>query len=94
MAVEGNSVKMELEVPGDDIVGFEHPPSTPEEKSLLDKAKAALALPLTLFKIPEASNCTVKDANIKIQEEKHEPSEEPEKEATLSLHDEFWSNTR
>lgn len=92
LAVEGNSVKMELQVPGDDIVGFEHAPSTPEETSLLEKAKAKLAEPLVLFTVPPAAKCSVKDAKVKIQEEKHEPGEEPEKEpdGTIAHHNEFF----
>ena len=92
IAIEGSLVKMELEVPGDDIVGFEHAPSTAEEKSLIDKAKATLAQPLALFTVPAAAKCVVKEANVKIQEEKHEPGEEPEKEAdgTVAHHNEFF----
>lgn len=92
IAVEDNNVKMELEVPGADIVGFEHDPSTPEEKNLLEKAKATLAQPITLFTIPGAAKCTVKDAKVTIQEEKHEPGEEPEKEADGSIahHNKFF----
>lgn len=92
LAVEGNSVKMELEVPGDDIVGFEHAPSTPEETSLVEKAKAKLAEPLVLFSVPAAAKCSVKDAKVTIQEEKHEPGEEPEKEpdGTIAHHNEFF----
>ena len=92
IAVEGNSVKMELEVPGGDIVGFEHAPSTPEEKALLEKAKTTLVQPLILFTIPATAKCTVKDAKVTIQEEKHEPGEEPEKEADGSIahHNEFF----
>ena len=72
VAVEGSVIKMELEVPGDDIVGFEHDASTPEEKAAMESAKKSLAQPLSLFKIPDAAKCAVKDAKVSIREEKHE----------------------
>lgn len=72
VAVEGNVLKMELEVPGDDIVGFEHDPSTQEEKAAMESAKKSLADPLNLFKIPDAAKCSVREAKVSIREEKHE----------------------
>ena len=40
---------MELEVPGMDIVGFEHAASTDAQKAAVEKAKAQLAKPLGVF---------------------------------------------
>src|SRR5258708_3075099 len=48
IAVEGNKVSMELEVPGADIVGFEHAAKTDREKAAVETAKTQLAAPLTL----------------------------------------------
>ena len=76
IAVEGNTIKMELEVPGDDIVGFEHDPVSTEEKAAFEKAKTTLAAPLALFKIPETSKCSVTGAKVTIQEEHQEHEEE------------------
>ena len=39
IAIEGNTISMELEVPGMDIVGFEHEPSTPEQKAAVAQAQ-------------------------------------------------------
>ena len=75
LAFEGNSVAIELEAPGDDIVGFEHDPSSTVEKDQIEKAKATLAQPLILFGIPEAAKCKVKEAKVTIQEEQHENDE-------------------
>ncbi len=36
IAIEGKTVSMELEVPGADVVGFEHEPSTPDQKAALE----------------------------------------------------------
>lgn len=72
IAVDGEAISMELEVPGADIVGFEHEASTAQEKSALEKAKATLAAPLEVFKVPQAANCAVKTAKIDVEEEDHD----------------------
>ena len=54
IAIEDKRVSMELEVPGMDIVGFEHAPSTDDQKAAVDKAKARLEKPLGVFSLPAA----------------------------------------
>lgn len=71
IAVEAKRVSMELEVPGMDIVGFEHAPSTKEQTDTVEKAKALLGKPLELFKVPAAAGCTVADAKVAIEAEHH-----------------------
>jgi Protein of unknown function (DUF2796) len=79
IAVEGNSVSMELEVPGADIVGFEHEPGTDEQKAAVEKAKATLADALSVFKLPAGVGCKVAEAEVLIQpEDEHEHAEEHE----------------
>ena len=72
IAVEGNKVTMELEVPGVDIVGFEHAAKTSREKAAVEKAKAQLAAPLTLFALPAAAACRVTEAKIEVENGGHE----------------------
>jgi Protein of unknown function (DUF2796) len=69
IAIDQNNVSIELEAPGADIAGFEHEPSTPEQKAALDKAKAQLNDGLSLFKVPEAAQCKLTDAKIASQAE-------------------------
>ncbi len=76
IAVEDKRVSMELEVPGMDIVGFEHDATTDAQKSAMEKAKAELAKPLDVFKLPAAAGCTVADANIALEAEHHHEGEE------------------
>lgn len=57
MVVEGNKVQVELEVPGMDIVGFEHEASTPERKAAVDAARAKLVNISSLLKLPDAAGC-------------------------------------
>jgi len=67
IAIEGGRVSMELDVPGADIVGFEHAATTKSQRDAVDKAKAQLAAPLSLFATPKSAACSVKEANVKIE---------------------------
>jgi hypothetical protein len=71
IAVEDKRVSMELEVPGMDIVGFEHDATTDDQKGAMEKAKAQLAQPLAVFKLPVAAGCTVADAKVELEAEHH-----------------------
>jgi hypothetical protein len=97
IAVEDQRVAMELEVPGMDIVGFEHEATTAEQKAALEAAKAELAKPLSLFKLPAAAACSVKEANVALEaehedgdhdakEEKHADQDEDEHEGHTAFH--------
>jgi hypothetical protein len=77
IAVEDKRVSMELEVPGMDIVGFEHAATSDGQKAALEKAKAELAKPLSLFKLPAAAACSVKEANVALEAE-HEDGDHDE----------------
>jgi hypothetical protein len=69
IAVEGGRVAMELTAPGADIVGFEHPAGTEEERAAVGDAKAALADPLAVFVLPRAAGCRVTDSKVEIASE-------------------------
>ncbi len=71
IAVEGSRVAMELNVPGQDIVGFEHQPQTKKEKAAAEKAEGLLKRGLTLFKIPAAAQCKLVEANSHTEGEDH-----------------------
>jgi Protein of unknown function (DUF2796) len=76
IAVEGKRVSMELEVPGADIVGFEHEASTPEQKAAVEKAKVTLSDALGVFKLSAAAGCKLAEATVAIQpEDEHEHTE-------------------
>jgi len=66
IAIEGNRVTMELEVPGADIVGFEHAATTSAQKNTISAAKTKLADPLQLLKLSAAANCRLQEANVEI----------------------------
>ncbi len=96
IAIEDKTMSMELVVPGDDIVGFEHEPSTPEQKATLDKAKAKLAHGLSLFTPSSSGGCTQKSAKVSTEaehgdehEHEHEAVGGDEKEEGGHQHSEF-----
>ena len=72
IAVEGNKVTMELEVPGVDIVGFEHAAKTRREKAAVEKAKTQLLAPLTLFALPASAACRVTEAKVEVETGEHD----------------------
>src|SRR5215510_7768828 len=69
IAIEDKRVSMELEVPGMDIVGFEHAPSTGDQKAAVEAAKARLEKPLGVFTWPADAGCTVAEAKVDIEAE-------------------------
>ena len=69
IAVEDKTVSIELEVPGADIVGFEHEATTPKQEAALEKAKEKLASGLSLFTPPASAKCVQKSAKVSIEAE-------------------------
>ena len=69
VAVEGESVTMALEVPGEDIVGFEHVPETDEQKAAVEAERKRLSDPTALFVLPEAAGCEVASAEVELHQE-------------------------
>ncbi|MGE0629300.1 MAG: DUF2796 domain-containing protein [Hyphomicrobiaceae bacterium] len=67
IAIEGKTVEMELEVPGADIVGFEHAAHTAGDKAALKKAKGSLAKPAGLFRLSPAARCRLVSAKVEIE---------------------------
>jgi Protein of unknown function (DUF2796) len=80
IAVEKARISMELEVPGMDIVGFEHAAESKDDKAAVDKATKALGEPLKLFKVPEAAGCKVAEAKVNIEAEHEHEHEDGDKD--------------
>ena len=68
IAVEGATILMELEAPGADIVGFEHPAESAEDKGKIKAALEVLEKPLQLITLPTAAGCAVTEAHAKLVE--------------------------
>jgi phosphoketolase len=96
IAIEGGRVSMELDVSGADIVGFEHAATTKAQQDAVEKAKAQLAAPLSLFALPKGAGCSVKEANVKIEgaeEAKDAPAGAPKEQAS-GAHSDFNAKPR
>ena len=94
MAIEGRTLQAELEAPGVDIVGFEHPATSDADKRKVAAARKKLADPSSLFAFPAQANCKLASAKVVLEgeedsahhEEKHAEHEGHDGEA---IHSEF-----
>jgi Protein of unknown function (DUF2796) len=82
IAVEGDKVSMELETPGMDIVGFEHAAKSKRDLSAVEKAKAQLSAPLSLFALPASAGCRLSASSVTIEHGEHDHSGKEEATAT------------
>lgn len=77
LAIEGSRVLIELYAPGDDIVGFEHPARTDEDRRAVERARKVLRDPLALFAMPAAAGCRVEKAMVALAgDARHEQAKE------------------
>jgi hypothetical protein len=96
IAIEGRTLEAELEVPGADIVGFEHPAASAADKRKIAAARKTLANPSVLLALPARAGCTLKSAKVALEgeeegaahhDEKH--GEKHEGHAGEAIHSEF-----
>lgn len=64
IALEGDSLHIELDSPAVNIIGFEHAPGTAEEHETLEKALARLEQGETLFVISGDAGCRLSEADV------------------------------
>ncbi|MEZ5775587.1 MAG: DUF2796 domain-containing protein [Hyphomicrobiaceae bacterium] len=76
IAIEGRTVSLELEAPGMDIVGFEHPATTDADKAIVEQAKATLADPSKLFAFPADAGCRTVSTEVELHAEEHHDDED------------------
>ena len=86
VAIDGSALALEIEAPGMDVLGFEHPAESEQDKAAVAAAKATLADPLALFVPSAAAGCRVVEATVTLLQEEHEHEEEAE--AGAGHHDE------
>jgi len=89
MAIEGETVVIELETPSFDILGFEYAASSDAEKAAVDKAQEALSSPAALFGLPKDAGCSVTEAEIEFgaDEEHHDDEHHGDKHHDDEHHD-------
>ena len=96
VALEGETLSIEMETPGADILGFEHMAKATEDKATVEKARKTLADPVSLFGLSAAAGCSVTDAEIEIgadgdehhDEDEHHDDEEHAEKDDHDAHDE------
>lgn len=64
VVLDGGQIGIELEMPADNIVGFEHLPQTPGEKETLAAAARTLKDGAALFSPTPAAGCAVESAEV------------------------------
>ena len=72
LAVEGRIVEMEMEIPADDIVGFEHMPKTPEQKKAVKTAEKKLKEATEMVLLPEKAQCRATSVEVESPLTKHD----------------------
>ncbi len=83
LAIEGRALEIELIAPGADIVGFEHAPTTPDQKAAVKDAVARLKAGADLFAPPKDARCALEKAKVESSliedDEDHDHEHEHEK---------------
>ena len=69
IAVDGQTLSMQLEAPGENIVGFEHEAKTAEQKAAVDAALKQFKDPTALFTLPDAAGCAVASNEAEIHQD-------------------------
>jgi len=90
LAIEGQAVQMELEVPGADIVGFEYEATSADDQAKVKAAEDKLAQPLALFVLPRNAGCRVTSAKVVVareSEEDHDAHEHDDAHAEAGGHE-------
>lgn len=64
IVIEGQRLHIELEVPGADIVGFEHAAKTDAEKAAVTEAKAVLGSAVNVVELPAAAGCKTEKTSV------------------------------
>jgi hypothetical protein len=64
VAVEGNSLALDLELPAMNVVGFEHPAGNDQEREQIKQAAELLRDGASLFKPSPAAQCTLSSVQL------------------------------
>ena len=64
LAMEGEKLQLNFEVPSDSLIGFEHLPKSPDQRHNFSKAISTLSEPSKLFSIPANAECLLVSVNV------------------------------
>ncbi len=85
---EKQSILMELHLSGMDVLGFEHPPSSPQEQAAVTQAEQKLSDTNTLFVLDSGAGCQVRSAHAQRIAVEHEAEHHEEHAEHEAEHDE------
>ena len=66
IAIEGSTVEIALELPGQNVVGFEHKAETDEQRAAVDEQTKVLEDVMTVLTVPEAAGCEVSSSEVEV----------------------------
>jgi hypothetical protein len=89
LAVEGNELEIEIEIPAHDIVGFEHKPKSDKQKKALKVAKKKLEKASEIVAIAKKAKCKSTAINVKSSLKENDEEEHHEEEESEGAHSEF-----
>ncbi|MCZ0932594.1 MAG: DUF2796 domain-containing protein [Oligoflexia bacterium] len=92
LATDGNKLVIKIEAPANDIVGFEHKPSTKEQRNKINSAIKFLKVASSNLQLPRASGCKPEGSSkikAKMAEGEHEEGHEEEGHHKDEEHSEF-----
>ncbi len=64
LVIEQDQLHLELQVPADDLLGFEHAPSTAEQHAALAALQETLQQPERLFRLPAPARCELEASEL------------------------------
>ncbi len=89
IAIDGQTVQMELIASGSDIVGFEHEPETDGQKQAIMEAATTLLDGETLFRFPPDAQCRATESEVESSLLEEEGHKEEHKHGRDQEHTEF-----
>ncbi|WP_170328566.1 ZrgA family zinc uptake protein [Ruegeria arenilitoris] len=92
IAISGAELSLSLAVPAADIIGFERPAQTDEDRTLVAGAISVLSKPLELFVLPEDAECFTAAANVTLLAEGLGPEADVASASDQDQHTEFQAD--
>jgi hypothetical protein len=71
IVIDGDELAIELELPGVNVVGFEHEPSNQEQRRAVEETIALFKRSETLFILPGAAGCRADKVDVTLAHEEH-----------------------
>lgn len=78
LAMEGAKLSLNLHSPGADIVGFEYPAKSDDEKDAVEAAIRAMLAPENIVTLPEDAHCRLAEALAHLHSHEHDHDESDE----------------